>query len=352
MGVDGGYKECSINIGGNKDTAESWLYDNIGAHIEVYNPGMVKVWEGFVNEVSITLGGLVLTRGPMTAIANRATAKYQTPSYNFPAAGITIGGDQAITGEVNDTTSHDLYGIRPKYLSVGTASSTEALQIVSTYLSENAYPQIKQDIAIGGEGGNISIQVKCQGYKALLDYYPFNIGAGTGQMNLSTKLEETLAQDPDSIFSTDYSFIETNTTQVQKYYEADRTAEAVIKGLVALGGPLPNFDRYIWGIYNDLILHYEAIPTDYEYIHQIADNAQRVLTVAGAVVDFWDVRAGKYLLVSDTLVGRPIPSTLREDPRMLFIESVTYTAPDSLKLQGGRTDTISQKLARLNLGGL
>jgi hypothetical protein len=350
--VAGGYATCAFNIGGSRDEAEDWLYSRIGAHVEVHNSSGVKVWEGFVNEVSITLGTLAITRGPMTAIANSVYVKYQTPAYYFPGAGLSIGGDQFITGPDDDATSIALYGTREKILSGGTASDNEADNISNTFLNENAYPAISQDVSIGGAGGNVSINIKCSGYMNLLDYVPANIGAGVGEMNLSTKLEETLAKDPDDIFSTNYDFVESNTEQVQVYYEEDQTALDIIKGLVSLGAGPSGYERTIWGIYDDLTLHYESIPTDYEYTYSIGDVAQIITDGSNSIVEPWDIKPGKFMLVSDFLVGRIIPATLREDPRMLFIESVTYTAPDTLKLQGGRVDTINQKLAKLNLGAL
>jgi len=45
------------------------------------------------------------------------------------------------------------------------------------------------------------------------------------------------------------------------------------------------------------------------------------------------------------------PASLSLDPRALFIESVNFTAPNTLSLQGGVTETVSQLLAQKGLGG-
>ena len=62
---------------------------------------------------------------------------------------------------------------------------------------------------------------------------------------------------------------------------------------------------------------------------------------------------GKWVLFTDFLIGRVPPMTdPRQDPRALFIEQVTFTAPWTLALQGGRADRTSQMLAQMGLGGI
>jgi len=62
---------------------------------------------------------------------------------------------------------------------------------------------------------------------------------------------------------------------------------------------------------------------------------------------------GRWALFTDFLVARTPPTAdPRQDPRALFIEQATYTAPWSLDLQGGRADRTSQMLAQLGLSGV
>lgn len=350
--VEGGYATCKFEIAGNQRIADDYLYDYLGAHVECFAPDGVKIWEGFINTVDMNIGGLKVTRGPMLDVANSLWVKYQTPSYNFSSAGITIGGDQSITSEVSDVPSQNKYGIREKMISAGTASDTEAVQIANSYLNENLEAPMKQDLSFGGSTGSIRLTVNCMGYREMLDYFPSNNASGDGTMNLSDKLETLITADPNSIFPTTYNNVTSNTTQVAKYWEEDQVAKAIVKGLVALGGPSPDYDRYIWGIYDDRDIFYEPVVQANEYTMSLTDSGQRILDSAGIEVPFYDVRPGTYILVADFQIGRVTPDKWAIDPRMLFIESVSYSAPDSLKLNGGRVDTIPQKLARLNLGGL
>ena len=345
----GGYWSCEVSVGGGRVKAENWL-TRLGYQIKVFNEDLQVIWEGFVNEVSISLGGLDLTRGPLMDIGNRVDVAYQTPSYNFNA-GITVGGDESLTALANDVPSQNLYGIRRKRLSAGTASSTEADQIRDTFLEDNKDPPLSQTIGIGGSsGGGISVQVNCLGYAHMLDYQPSQI-AVAGTENLSDKIEEILGLDPNSLFSTDYSGIAENTTLVAKYYGEDgQTALDMIKSLVSLGDS--SNSRYTWGVYGDRKLAYQAVPATYEYAFKLSDKGQRVFRAQGAGTEVkpWDVLPGEYLLVSDILVGEIVPSSLRTDPRMAFVESVTYTAPRALQIAGGKFSRVDQQLARLGLG--
>jgi hypothetical protein len=66
----------------------------------------------------------------------------------------------------------------------------------------------------------------------------------------------------------------------------------------------------------------------------------------------WLVRPGKWLFLNDFLVGKPVSTTLRSDPRNLFIEQVNYTLPYSLSLSGGRLTQLGQVLSQISMGGI
>jgi len=354
--ADGGYWSCNFNLEATREEAEDWL-KLLAFHVEVYNEATDKIWEGFVDEVSISLGTFSVTRGPVLDIANKTDVSYQTPSYNFNA-GIVVGGDQNISGTVEDSTSQGVYGVREKRLSAGTASDTEGDQLNQTYMDDNKDPKVSQQVTVGGSGGgSISVEVNCKGYAHMLDNLPTDTAAA-GTMNLTDKIMEVLASHPDSIFSTSTKDVTTNTTQVAQYYEADQVTMGIIKGMVALGDSSNN--RYTWGIYNDLTMHYKAASTTkISYEHRITDSGQRIIdSLAGSEVQPWNILPARNMIIADFLVGDSLTGestaafSLITDPRVMFIESVRYTAPYAVQLQGGRTDKISQQLERLSLGGL
>jgi hypothetical protein len=55
---------------------EDWASYGIGRHIVVYNPSLVQIWEGFINQVDITEGGEQFSIGPLIDIGNRVKVPY------------------------------------------------------------------------------------------------------------------------------------------------------------------------------------------------------------------------------------------------------------------------------------
>jgi hypothetical protein len=332
-----GYQSASLSIGGDNNAAEDWIADGLGRHIETYNPSLEKRWEGFVNTVSVIFGPLSFTLGPLRDTVNRDVLKFNDFST----------GVSDITSVANDTDSQAIYGILYKVLSGGKVSSTTADNLRDTYLQENKYPEAAQAL---GAPGDISITLECLGYGEMLNYPYRNTGDST--YTLREKLIDVINDEPNSIFSSDTSRIDANTLSVFEEEKEYRMGLDVVKELVAMGGD-GNNNRTIFGIYEDQTPVYGEIPATVKYNQRLSDMGINIKTATGQVVEPWEVEVGQWVMFTDFLVGRDVPNdTFRTDPRIMFIESVTFTAPNDIQLGGGKTDTLSQKLAKLGLGGL
>lgn len=339
----GGYWDASFTISDKQEKLENWLSDGLGRHIEVFDEAQNKIWEGFINEIRLGLGGLQVTRGPLLNIGNRVRLMYSTVDTTTSPP---IVGIRTTTAISNDTDSQSLFGIINKILSSGGTTSTDADEIVSNYLAEYTQPDTSQSLT--NQRSSLNVQVSCLGYFHWLNY-PYN-NTTTGTQNLSTKIEAILGDDPNGFISSDFSKITANTLQVPAFENDNDIAMGLIKGLVSLGDTSDN--RHTFGIYSDRIAEYEAIPTDIAYQNRLSDPEQRIETLTGKRVNPWNVLPARWLFIPDFLIGQSIPDNLRDDPRSIFIESVTYTAPWGISIQGGKTDRLSQKLARLGLGGI
>ena len=110
----------------------------------------------------------------------------------------------------------------------------------------------------------------------------------------------------------------------------------------------------LFGVYEDRKIEYREVPDTILYTQKLNDvgiNLKDRRT--NNYVKPWDIKVGQWVQVNDFLIGKNIPNdTFREDPRIMFIESITYTAPYGVSINGGKTDTLTQKLAKLGLGGL
>lgn len=342
----GGYWTANLTFKGNQLDLEEWLANGLGRHVEVYGPSLTKVWEGFVNQVKIRLGGLSVTRGPLTGIANNAALIYSTVDTSTDPP---VVGTRETSSFVQDTDSQGLYGIVTKILSSGGIPEDEVTTLLSTYVTENKNPETSQSFSIGSQGQMV-LTLECLGYVHWTKLYTYNQTASTGTANLSAIFAAILAADPNSLISTSTVDIDSNTLAVKQYYNDNDVAWKLLSGLVAKGDA--SFNRYVWGIYDDRVPAYNAIPTTIDYLQYLSSAGQHVETLAGVEVFPWDVRPGRWLQVPDFLIGQSQPSNLREDQRNILIESVTYRMPWQLDIKGGKSDKLPQTLAQLGLGGI
>jgi hypothetical protein len=345
----GGYWTASLTISTTIPQAEDWFANGLGRHIEVRGPSLQVIWEGFVNKISLAMGTLTAERGPYINIANRVKIVYSTidTSTDPPIMGVRIS-----TAYTDDTISQGKYGICTRILSTGGATAATATQIRDTFLAENKDPETTQSLNIGQSGGGgATVTLELFGYAQLMEHYPYNTTT-TGTRTFTLRLEDVLAAEPNALYSTDYSGIASNTSTVPYYDNDDRSGWQVIKDILAKGDS--GYDRYTFGIYAGRKAFYTEIPSTVEYLHRIRDNKQRIdRIIGGNEVMPWDVLPARWVLVSDFLVGRNVSgSELRDDPRNLFIESVTYTAPWGLQITGAKVATMPQLLARLGLSGI
>lgn len=349
--AEGGYWSADFSIEGNIHDIDDWLAGGMGRHIEMYDETQTKVWEGFVNEISINMGSLVISRGPLMAVGNRVE-NYYTPIID-PDTDPPLTGDTMPTPIVEELQSQGRWGIIEKILSSGQLIDDDAEQIAALYLAENHDPKTQKDYTIGSAGsGNTTITVHCLGYVAWLEGYAYN-DPTLSTTTVSAKMQDVLAADPNGMFSTNYGGIASNGTLVTAFEDSSRTAWTIIKEMLTLGGG--SDDRWIFGIYADLQAYYAAIPTAYAYYLSVADASQRVFLYGAfhpTEVRPWRIMPGRWLYYSDLLIGREFNTTLGIDPRGQFIESVTFTAPADVKLAGSQIGRLSQKLARLGLGGV
>jgi len=345
----GGFDTAEIVLSGNQLNVEELFDTGLVRHVQVHNQGLSLVWEGFVDEIELVIGGLTMTRGPVMGIANRVSAVYADDG-SGPGPVPPVIGARDVTAIADNTASQALYGIVEKVLSTGPRDATEAEQERDTYLAENAYPATSQQLTLGQTGSKAQVTLRCKGYFNWLDAYVYNYVVDKLTTTVSTKLRRILAADTNAIFSTDYSGIETNAVATGGYEDDDMMAMALIKSAVALGGA--SYDRYLFGVYDNRKVIAETSSSNWEYQWRIADRSQNVYNRSGAKVDPWDIKPGKWLFLPDFLSNRTQPTNLRLDPRMIFIESVSFDAPYGLTITGGKTDRLPQLLAELSLGGI
>lgn len=352
ISANGGFTSATITLEGDQVDVEWWISNAIGKHVEVYDEGHQIVWEGFVNSYRATVGSLSVSGGPLMDVANQVVVVY-TP--------VDTTADPPATGPETETTaavdseSQSRYGILETVYSGGQTTQTGAEQIRDTLLEDSKYPARSETLSIGGASG-ASITLECAGYYDWLDKYIFN-DTTAGVSYLTDKMQLVLEADPNEIFGVEYadfSHIEENQFLVVARERDNKTAMTVIKELVAIGDA--NDRRTFFGVYERRVPHYYTIPQSVKYEHRIADSSQRVDIFGGGVMlRPWQIRPGDWVFLPDFLSAKAVSygTDIRNDPRVIFIESVKYSMPYGVTLNGNRYATLPQLLAKRGMiGGL
>lgn len=340
----GGFDQASFGVAQTVDQLQDWFENGLGRHITTYDDSLTVMWQGFVNEVTIRQAGLELTRGPLVEIANDLRVVYSSidTSTDPPTPGV-----RKKTAAAANQESQARWGVWPKVLSIAGATDENALQIRDSHLAEYREPETNS--AFSSSESDVSLVVHCLGYYHTLRY-PYNNTKLTGTQEASAKVQTILQANPNGWISSDMSGIRPNPLPVKAWENDDELAGNLIKGITAMGDADEN--RWLFGIYEDRRAVYEPAPDIWEYYVQLNDARRTIVNRTGGEVPPWSVRPGKWVFFADFLPGRISDiAQLRDDPRMLFIEGVTYNMPYGLDLNGGKMSRLNQKLARLGLGG-
>jgi len=349
----GGYESCSFTLSIDSVDMNDWLANGLGRYVSVYNPALEIIWEGFVNQIDAAYGNLTVTRGPLMETTNRLQASYTTVDVTVipPTEGL-----QAFTGWIDDLPSQAEYGILPEIISVGETNPADATAIALSYLAAHRVPATTQVFTSAANAPQVTIS--CLGYRYWL-MYTYNQLVNTGTINTDAKIIDILT-GIDAVTAAAYNlnnaWLPFNTTHVDtpaapavvpRYEYEDRTAWELIQGLTARGDA--NQNRWLFGIYANREAWYYQAPTTVEYTLKLSDPSMTIHNPAP--VDPWDVKPGKWLLFTEFLPGY-MPASLDDDPRAMFIESVTFTAPNQIALNGTPGETLSDVMASFGLGGV
>lgn len=321
---------------------QEWWQNGIGRDILISNPELDVVWRGFGNSLALSIGSLNATRGPLIDIANQAYTIYSRILDDTVSPPVI--GSATLTTIAQDTDSIAQYGQWEKVLSGGTSTPAKAEQYRDTFLQDKRLPIVSEDLNLSASQ-TVQLTINCLGYWAWLKAFIYS-DATPGTRTITTKITDVLAADTNGIFSTDYSYIETNAFLASREESDSAFADTVIQSEVSVGDV--NDNPYRFGIYEDQVARYRNIidlPTAYE--HFISDEAIRINEYGGkSEVDYWNVRADEWIFVDLEEGERPDTVDRRNDNRFILAERVRYAIPDNLSINGMEINTLAQFLAK------
>lgn len=335
----GGDDSMSASINMDIRFLPNFILSTFGKKIKAYIGNTIVVWFGVVNEISFNYGNLSITIGPYLGIANKVLVKYTDYSTGVPG----------VTTYANNSNSQTLYGTLIKVLNGGSISSTNANYIRDSYINYNSYPDIKQSIADSNQSIP-SITLNCIGIHRLLDTYVYN--SSSGNTTVTNKIQNVLAANPNTEYSTDYTTFYNNTLQVSNNENSDNLASSVIKELITLGDSTSNNYRTVLGFYgnNKPVYKYipPATPTNFSYFYDMKND--RYLDKSSRVLHPAEINSAEYLKILGP--NYSYSRELNSDLSVIFIENVNFTAPNSISISGEKFGTLSQQLAKLGISGL
>jgi hypothetical protein len=227
---------ASITLNGELVDMEGWFTDGLNRHIEVHNSALELIFAGFVNQVDLSAGTLSATRGPLLDIANRVSVTY-TPILDATTTP-PIRGTQTTTIIADDTTSQGRYGILEDVVEGGSllddGVTDDAAQLRDTYLQEFKDPESSENLNLGGGSTVPSVTLGILGYVHRFQKYVMQ-DTTAATTTISTKIENVINDDPNSLFSTDFSRIDTNAFLTSRYEDDNRMAWDVLQELVSIG---------------------------------------------------------------------------------------------------------------------
>lgn len=338
----GGYYAAEFSFPAGDADIENWVADGLGRHMEIYDNSMDTIWEGFVDEIKIQIGSLEYSIGPMSELCNRSSVVYRDVDYGETPP---VLGDTMTSILHDNETSQGQYGIWERILTGGELTLTEAEELAELYLNENCWPG--RSHMLGSSSSERKITLVCSGYFRFLEGYICEMIAIGGIGAASDKLIDIIDLDPNGLFSSDNADIEENLTPVGFYEDDYQDAWTLIKTILELGSGTDL--RCTFGVYNGRRIVYGSIPTEFSYEKRLYDDTGNVYDMVGNIVVPYRVLPARWLFLSDWLIATSAGKPTKEDPRATFIESVTFSPPDSLELIGERVHTLAQRMAKINM---
>lgn len=316
------------------------FFDNfLGCRFVETTYGMVT-WEGYVVEMYLGQDGSTFQRSLSTDLfANQVRVMYSNAI-----------GAQRVTATAENTDSQSEYGVMANTLTIGQASSTGALALRDTTLTEFGWPR-SRDVgtieidAFGGAASEDVLEVGLAGY-----WHSMNWEYQTASNNAHTDL--LLAY---LVGLTDYvtvGRIEDNADDSESNaYPIPRRRAELIQGIIEQGDSSGN----IWqgGVYAGRKFIYEPAPTDWTY----QKVGTQILDKGGTPPLFEAIQPGFLLFNANAPTGSQPPGTssVWDDPRYRYIDEVEFMrgengGEDQLRLRSSRDTEIAVIQSRLSAG--
>jgi hypothetical protein len=318
-----GFDRASFSVRGSPEYLRAWFRAGLARDITITATDGRQAWQGYINGLSLTIGASRRVRS-LNALANRIYYVYT--ALDTATTPPTAGAQTTITQ--NDTTSQANYGIKTTTVSGGERTSSAATTDTAATLADAA--RIWED---GSDrfrgGGDPELRFDLLGYAHMLDWFNYS-NAGGGTIDRDALIKLIVADDPNSILSTDMTRVDANTEEVEQYREGSRSAWSMIQEVGQAGA---NSARWVAGVYENRKLTYKQAEGLDSTGDELTANKHSVITrsLYDAGERFFD-RAGRELQTWQIRPDRLVMTTgLSKEPQ--YVEQVSFSAPVGLEIK-------------------
>lgn len=328
---EGGFASASFTMPVSVEEATLFMNMGVGLHVRSRLAGL-PVWEGFVDRIDIAFGGASMSIGPLMDVVNKARTTYSIHQF----AGIGSGG-QAVTSFSSDDGAQSGFFVLEGDIAGGELSGPpEAEAIRDLYLSEYSRPRVNGDFNPGGEAPIVTFS--CLGYYRLFEKY-YYLNAVDNYVEALDKMKDVIDADPNSMFSSKNGYFEEVGLSVNEYEDWSRTGTDIIFDIMSYGNSLG--ERTMFGVYEGRSIEFRSVNSDVTYEIELGTNGSSISIGGGSYLHPSLVRPGHWLRNRSTVLPRG-----ENSGSLVFIETLSFNAPNELSINGGAFDTFTQRLAR------
>jgi hypothetical protein len=287
-----GYESAQVAWKPSKVEVLEWLRpDNLMRPVEVYAPTGARMWEGFLSEITLTIGQKKISYS-IGAMANRIVVHYDTDA-----------GGLGATSTYSSSASIALFGTKDRLLNASKVSAAAAANRAQTALAEVAFPKSKQ-ASEAGTGGNdgIALTLTFAGWYTTLDWL-LTTSTSTSSTVTSTQVVNLLTtyNATNNWFSTSAAAITATGLSDTEYIDADTTYRDKIETLLAHGNSSQQL--LAWGVYDNRTFSIQtsarATPSTITYYESAQSGL--IFDAYRNVVPAWDVRPNAMAQVIDLI---------------------------------------------------
>ncbi len=328
ISVERGFDSASFTLRGENDYLVDWFKNGLIRDMVWLGPDGMLVWNGFVESLSLSLGGITRTKSA-AKMGNRIIFVYsQIDTTTNPPR-----DEGQVTITVNDTAAQAEFGIKTIVESGGEATATNANVAALTTLNRLAKPLIGETQTVGG-GQPPSLKVSMKGYAYMADWYVYTQTVSSGTANADVVILAVLAADPNAVLAASTLAIDANTTATEQFQE-QQPGWKVIDIIAQRGETVAALGRrWAAGIYSQRRLTFkaaegldsngQALSSNKHLIlsRSLADPGDIFTDEAGRVVEYWHLRPDRLLRTEG----------IRGD--VTFVRKVTFSPPTGVSLVG------------------